>query len=590
MIPIGTNLKLSKLPKATLAIVGINIIVFIAEAAMPAPDLGWVVKHFGYGPGNWYNPIALITSIFLHGDIYHISFNMLFFWIFGAPVEERVGFKNFLYFYFITGFSASIIQAGMEAVARPGSDVPCIGASGAISGIMALFLYRCFHSKLKMVIAPILLPRQVEIPVIPLIALWFLQNFLGGLISMRFNTGIGYWAHVGGFVCGIAIGRINRYGHEGLVEKWRLKILKKLEDGKGWQGVEKELKKLLKIAPDDYEVNHDLARLYIEAGETKAAETHYVKAVRSSLPKEPGAAGYILAEYMESIKKPLPIQTHLKAAEALCESGDVESGRKVLAPFIKDEGGEGPLFERALVHYIKMSRHLDDAEETFRAVGILMQKFPSTGYRQEVRRTLFTKPGEVIAPAQTVVGKEAERELKEEERAADVLGVIETLQRYFIDPELWAILLLLNIISPFFFPGIYRNASGPAILFIAAYVMTVMHRMGHIGDMVSSLFYFGRSNKEAAKEFETKKLLHDARMAEKGGRYKEAAELYEKLLAADAKDANLRFTLARLYHKRLEDHARARRHYKFLTQDLSENHPFHKDASEAIKSLSMNKV
>ena len=436
MIPIGTNLKLNKLPKATLAIIGINVIVFIAEAAMPGPALEWVVKHFGYGPGNWYNPLALVTSIFLHGDIYHIAFNMLFFWIFGAPVEERVGFKNFLYYYFIAGFSASIIQAGMEAVARPGANIPCIGASGAISGIMALFLYRCFHSKLKMVIAPILLPRQVEIPVIPLVALWFLQNFLGGLLSMHFNTGIGYWAHVGGFVCGIAIGRINRYGHEGLVEKWRLKILKKLEDGKGWQGVEKELKKLLEIAPDDYEVNHDLARLYIEAGETKAAESHYIKAVRGSLPKEPGAAGYILAEYMESIKKTLPIQTHIKAAEALSGSGDIESGRKVLEPFVKEDGGEGPLFERALVHYVKMSRHLNDAEETFRAVGILMQKFPSTGFRQEVRKALFTKPGEVIVPAQAVADKEAERELKEEGRAADVLGVIETLQRYFIDPEL----------------------------------------------------------------------------------------------------------------------------------------------------------
>ena len=109
MIPIGTNLKRNKLPVATLAIIGVNVIFFIIEMLLPDDVLIWVVQNFGFGPATR-NPLALITHMFLHADIYHITFNMLFLWIFGGPVEERTGTKDFLIYYFGAGIAAGMLN------------------------------------------------------------------------------------------------------------------------------------------------------------------------------------------------------------------------------------------------------------------------------------------------------------------------------------------------------------------------------------------------------------------------------------------------------------------------------------------------
>ena len=182
MIPIGTNVERHKLPKATLILIGINTLVFIFELLLSNDALTSLVQNLGFGPASR-NPVVPLTSMFLHGDIFHIAFNMLFLWVFGSPVEERVGSRNFLIYYFGAGIAAGFLNLMMEIIARPDSTIPMIGASGAISGIMALFLYRCFYSKMKLVIHIFLLPRQFNIPVIQLMHFSHcckpeLQNFL----------------------------------------------------------------------------------------------------------------------------------------------------------------------------------------------------------------------------------------------------------------------------------------------------------------------------------------------------------------------------------------------------------------------------
>lgn len=177
MIPIGTDLERKKFPAATLAIIGVNVFIFICELLMPEESLIWTFKHLSFGPDTR-NPFSPFVSMFLHGNIYHIAFNMLFLWIFGSPIEERIGSRLFLIYYFGAGFAAGVVNVIMEVIARPTSTIGAIGASGAISGIMALFLYRCFFSKVKLVINPILLPRQINIPVIPLVLLWIFQDLI----------------------------------------------------------------------------------------------------------------------------------------------------------------------------------------------------------------------------------------------------------------------------------------------------------------------------------------------------------------------------------------------------------------------------
>ena len=582
MIPIATNLQRRKFPIATFTLIISNVLFFIIEILLPEGTLRWVFQHLGFGPATR-NPFAPFVSMFLHGSIYHIAFNMLFLWIFGGPVEERIGARNFLIYYFGAGLAGGFLNVAMEVIARPGSTVPAIGASGAISGVMALFLYRCFYSKLKLVINPILLPRQISIPVIPLVLFWFFQNVISGIFSFSFQTGVAHWAHVGGFIFGIAVGRIKRYGHEGQVEQLREKIWKRLEAGGGWMAAEKDLLKLFKIAPDDPEVNIDLARLYAGNNQPKKAERHFKTAVQKYFIADPVTAAYTVREHLDTLSVPMELQYHLKAADVLIGINDLDDACKLLMHVLDVSRSKSPIVERSLVFLIKLCHHLDKKEEAHRAARILTENFPNSRYIDEVRATMQMKPGEVFPPAKPVSDIAATETRKQEKREAERLNKIELFERFFADPVFWSLLLFVNIAVPILFPGLYRSQLSPVYFFVAAFVMTIVHRMGSISDILS--YINGPSEKKAVEQFNLKRNFDEAILAEKRGLYTEAIALYEKFLLADQEHIQARFNLAELYNRKLKNAEKARVHYKVLLRLVSQEHPFYRDAIDALKVL-----
>lgn len=589
MIPVGTNLERRKFPKATLALIGVNLFVFIVEMLLPPDLLGWTIQHLGFGPATR-NPVSLVTSLFLHGDIYHVAFNMLFLWVFGGPVEERIGSKNFLIFYFGAGFVAGVLSVVMEMIARPGSTVPGIGASGAISGIMALFLYRCFYAKLKLVITPLLLPHQVNVPVVPLVLLWFFQDVVMGIFSLSVPTGVGRWAHVGGFAFGIGIGRFKRYGHEGQVEQLRSRIMQDLSKGGGWKSAEKDLLNLLKKTPDDPEVHHDLARLYAERGETAAAERHYAAAAQRYFSARNPAGAYVVIEHADVLSKPMQPQYLLKAAEALVKEHEYEDAHAALVPIVILQNPAGQIVERAMALFVKLSRHLDRPAETEQALQIFGRCYPESRYQGELKAAVAKKPGEVFPPAPA---KAEQMSAPSEERSAEVreanwLGFIETFERTFADPVFWLLLLFLNIAGPFFLPGLYFSRLSPLYIFVGAFGMTIVHRMGSISELMS--FMDRPLEKQARQEVELRQCYEDAMTAERREQYPAAASLYEKLLTQEPANIHARLSLARIYHKRLNNAVSARRHYLALAKHAPEEHPFHYEAREALKELSAGRT
>ncbi len=582
MIPVGTNLERKKLPVATLGLIAVNVAVFVIELLLPDDTLRWTFQHLGFGPATR-NPLAPFTALFLHADVYHIAFNMLFLWIFGGPVEERVGAGNFLKFYFGAGVAAGLLSVLMEVIARPDSTIPGIGASGAISGIMALFLYRCFYAKLKMMISPILLPRQVSIPVIPLVLFWFFQDLIMGIFSLSVPTGIGHWAHVGGFAVGIAIGRIKRYGQEGQVEQLRGRILKKLSEGGGWKSAEKDLRQLLEKAPRDPEVHHDLARLYAENGQTGPAERHYIAAVQHYFTVQHQAAAYAVIEHETALSKPMQPQYLLKAAEALIRQNEYEDAHRVLASVPGQGNHAGQLVEKILMLFIQLSLHLNRKEEAEQVMELFAQRFPQSRHLTQLRQAMAKKPGEVFAAAAPAAGKSEAGVRSADAKEADRLGIIDVFERIFADPAFWLLLLALNIFSPFFFPRLYFSNASPLYLFVGAFVLTIVHRAGSIADLWAALN--GPSEKKARQDVEHQRLFDDAVMSEKKELYPAAAGLYEKFLAQEPGNLQARFNLARLYHKRLNNAVAARRHYRFLAQHAPKDHPFMNEAENGLKEL-----
>jgi membrane associated rhomboid family serine protease len=165
----------------------------------PGSDLG----PFTIDQAVWW--VTLLTSMFMHGGILHIAGNMLFLWVFGNNIEDRLGRVKFLLFYVLAGLIAVYTQALIDT----GSTAPTIGASGAIAGVLGAYALLYPRARVLTLIFIIFFVTLVEIPALILLAVWFILQFVPALGQVAVETGggegVAYFAHVGGFVFGLAV-------------------------------------------------------------------------------------------------------------------------------------------------------------------------------------------------------------------------------------------------------------------------------------------------------------------------------------------------------------------------------------------------
>ncbi|OPY80657.1 MAG: Rhomboid protease GluP [Syntrophorhabdus sp. PtaU1.Bin153] len=142
-----------------------------------------------------YNVLTVFSAMFLHGGVIHLVGNMLYLWIFGNNVEDAMGHGRFIVFYFLSGIVATVFQFLYD----PSSSIPMIGASGAVSGILGAYLVLFPYARVKTLLFIIIFIKIVEIPAIVLLTIWFFMQilYLG-------HGGVAWYAHIGGFVFGLA--------------------------------------------------------------------------------------------------------------------------------------------------------------------------------------------------------------------------------------------------------------------------------------------------------------------------------------------------------------------------------------------------
>ncbi len=209
MIPYKDDNPTSHFPFVTIAIILINSIVFFL-----VPSSGEAGKEavYAYGAIPIYimsfqgaQPIhpflTVFTSMFMHGSILHLLGNMLYLWIFGDNIEDRLGHVRFIIFYLICG----IVAAYSYAITDPASKIPMIGASGAISGVLGAYLLLFPKAKVHALIFLGFFVTVIKIPAILVIGFWAVIQFLSGLLSTGLHAqgGIAWFAHVGGFLWGL---------------------------------------------------------------------------------------------------------------------------------------------------------------------------------------------------------------------------------------------------------------------------------------------------------------------------------------------------------------------------------------------------
>lgn len=215
MIPLRDINPTRTFPLTTVALIVANVLVFAYELILPSEE---ALQSFVYTMGaipynviNSFGPRAIInlfTSIFLHAGFVHIVGNMLFLWIFGNNVEDSMGSLRFVAFYLLCGLGASAAQIAIA----PNSQIPTIGASGAIAGVLGAYMLLFPHAQIDTLLLLGYFIRLVRLPAILVIGLWIMLQFFNGLASLVVvqTGGVAWFAHIGGFIAGVLLVNIFR--------------------------------------------------------------------------------------------------------------------------------------------------------------------------------------------------------------------------------------------------------------------------------------------------------------------------------------------------------------------------------------------
>ena len=213
MIPIRDTILARRTAWVVRLLLAVNVFLFYVELRQGSA-LDAFIYRFGIVPSSWlglssgdalaWPPlfITLVSSQFLHGGFLHLASNMLYLWIFGDNVEDRLGHARFLLLYLGSGVVAAVAQI----LVSPNSAVPMVGASGAIAGVLGAYLLM-FPSARVVTLVPLgFFLEMIEIPAFLFLGLWFLLQWVEGLTTIGQVAdvgGVAFWAHIGGFVSGM---------------------------------------------------------------------------------------------------------------------------------------------------------------------------------------------------------------------------------------------------------------------------------------------------------------------------------------------------------------------------------------------------
>lgn len=213
MIPLRDSVPSRSFPVVNILLIIANVLAFLFEISMGSQALNRFIFVFGLIParfelvGGLVSWLTIFTSMFLHGGWMHLISNMLALYIFGDNVEDRMGHGRYLIFYFVGGLLASLAHVW----AYPQSQVPTVGASGAIAAVLGAYVI--LHPRAR-VLTLIPIPffiffPIIEIPALIYLGVWFVSQLLNGTFALAASTfqggGVAWWAHIGGFVAGMVL-------------------------------------------------------------------------------------------------------------------------------------------------------------------------------------------------------------------------------------------------------------------------------------------------------------------------------------------------------------------------------------------------
>ena len=215
MIPLRDDNPTHSTPVVTIALIALCTIVFLWQISLPEREAEAAVYLLGFIPAvlfgraqlpeYWVPPgVSIFTAMFMHGSWLHLIGNMLYLWIFGDNVEDRVGHVRFVLFYAICGTVAALAQALPDV----GSTIPMIGASGAVSGVLGAYIVLYPRANVLVAVPLIVVFQTFRVPAWVVLGFWFVGQLASSLLAARGGGGVAFGAHVGGFLAGVVLVRL----------------------------------------------------------------------------------------------------------------------------------------------------------------------------------------------------------------------------------------------------------------------------------------------------------------------------------------------------------------------------------------------
>jgi membrane associated rhomboid family serine protease len=212
VIPLRDTIPTRTFPWVTIALIGANVLVFLHQLGLGYEHEAAFVAVFGAVPAQFTGAVphaapvlppglTIATSMFLHGGFFHLLGNMWFLWIFGNNVEDATGHLRFLAFYLVCGAVAAVTHI----VTHPASNVPMVGASGAISGVLGAYFLLFPHARIVTLLWLGFFAQTVQIPAFVFLGFWFLVQALSWAVGGGEGGGVAFGAHVGGFIAGLLL-------------------------------------------------------------------------------------------------------------------------------------------------------------------------------------------------------------------------------------------------------------------------------------------------------------------------------------------------------------------------------------------------
>jgi len=226
MIPLRDVNPAYSTPVVTRTLIVLNLLLFLYELTLGTELRGFVYAwglipaRLGLALGGA-EPVArpaltLLSSMFLHGGWAHLIGNLWYLWIFGDNVEDLLGPAGFLVFYLAAGVAAGLFQV----LLHPGSPLPTIGASGAIAGVLGAYLVSFPRARVITLVPLFPFFQVIPMPAVLVLGLWFVFQFLSGVLFPDSGGGVAWWAHIGGFAFGFVAMRLLGGGRRRTSEAW----------------------------------------------------------------------------------------------------------------------------------------------------------------------------------------------------------------------------------------------------------------------------------------------------------------------------------------------------------------------------------